>query len=82
MPIKAEGSRGERVIASLRGECVLTCVPRWSAQQGDNWGETAIEIPAGHWKNELTDDTLDGGRVRIEHLLQRFPVALLTRQAE
>lgn len=80
-PIEASGAKAEHVVAYLRGESVLTCVPRWNALLGGEWGETVIEAPAGRWTNELTGDVLEGGQVRIGSLLQRFPVALLTRQA-
>jgi len=41
-----------------------------------------VELPPGQWKNLLTRETVTGGRLRPQTLLQRFPVALLTREAE
>jgi (1->4)-alpha-D-glucan 1-alpha-D-glucosylmutase len=82
VPVAAEGPQSERVIAYLRGEDVLTVVPRWSygwSHGAAAWGETAIEVPEGRWRNRLTGVDVAGGRVRVEELLAEFPVALLER---
>jgi len=81
-PVSASGVKAEQVIAYLRGENVLTCVPRWNALRAGEWVGTSIEVPGGRWKNELTGDVFEGGRVQIEEMLRRFPVALWTRQSE
>jgi (1->4)-alpha-D-glucan 1-alpha-D-glucosylmutase len=81
-PVAASGMRAEHVIAYLRGENVLTCVPRWNALRAGEWDGISIEVPGGRWKNELTGDEFEGGRVQIEEMLRRFPVALWTRQSE
>jgi (1->4)-alpha-D-glucan 1-alpha-D-glucosylmutase len=44
------------------------------------WRETAVELPAGKWSNELTGEAVDGGRRAAAELLGRFPVALLVRK--
>jgi (1->4)-alpha-D-glucan 1-alpha-D-glucosylmutase len=38
-----------------------------------------LDLPAGRWRNELTGDELEGGRVSLATLMARFPVALLAR---
>lgn len=81
-PIQAKGPRLDHVVAYLRGADVITCVPRWSALGSNRWGATSIELPEGHWTNELTGEQWKGGIVRIQALLARFPVALLAKQAE
>jgi (1->4)-alpha-D-glucan 1-alpha-D-glucosylmutase len=81
-PLTANGPHADHVVAYLRGEDVLTCVPRWNAMRGSDWGGTAIDLPGGRWKNELTGDELGGGAMQVEQLFTRFPVALFTRQAE
>lgn len=82
LPLPVEGHRQDHVIAYLRGESVATCVPRWSAKLNGSWSSTAVTLPEGQWKNLLTGDIVAGGAVRMQALLQRFPVALLTREAE
>ena len=39
----------------------------------------AIALPDGAWSDELTGETIRGGRVRAGDLLARFPVAILSR---
>ena len=41
-----------------------------------------IELPEGQWKNVLTGDVVIGGRVRLQTLMHRFPVALLTKESD
>jgi (1->4)-alpha-D-glucan 1-alpha-D-glucosylmutase len=76
-PLPVNGGRAENVVGFMRGSHVATIVPRWPQRAGDNWGGTIVELPAGSWRNVLTGDVLGGGRVRVQGLLRRFPVALL-----
>jgi (1->4)-alpha-D-glucan 1-alpha-D-glucosylmutase len=78
--LPVEGTEGERVIAYRRGERVVTVVPRWS-HAAKAWGETAVEVPEGRWRNRLTGAEVEGGRVLVGELLKTFPVALLTRES-
>jgi (1->4)-alpha-D-glucan 1-alpha-D-glucosylmutase len=79
-PLHAEGSKKEHVIAYLRGGRVATVAPRWNFKLGAGWSATSLSLPEGRWKNELTGEMVAGGGVRMQHLLARFPVALLTRE--
>ena len=79
VPLMAEGSQSERVIAYLRGDKVLTMVPRWS-QVAETWGNTVVRIPEGRWRNRLTGESLGGGERKIAALLASFPVLLLARE--
>ncbi len=81
-PMVAEGSKGEHLVAFLRAERVATITPRWPLKLGSSWAGTTLELPDGHWKNRLTGDDVEGGRIRVQTLLERFPVALLTKEAE
>ncbi len=77
--LAVEGAERERVIAYRRGERVLAVVPRWS-HEAKAWGETAVEVPEGRWRDRLTGVEYGGGRVPLDELLKAFPVALLTRE--
>ena len=77
--IKATGSRASHVVAFARGENAITVVPRLVLKLAGDWLDTAIEIPQGGWRNELTGETIDGGDMPAAVLLKRFPVALLSR---
>jgi (1->4)-alpha-D-glucan 1-alpha-D-glucosylmutase len=61
---------------------VAVVVPRWNIKRGDSWAGSTIDMPPGRWRNLLTGDVLQGGRLRIQSLLNRFPVALLERVSE
>jgi len=81
VPVAAHGDKAAHVIAYLRGEDVLTVTPRWVVKLAGAWGDTVLPIPAGTWHDRLTGETLEGGDVRVSALLERFPVALLTRES-
>jgi (1->4)-alpha-D-glucan 1-alpha-D-glucosylmutase len=70
------------VLGFLRAGQVAVVVPRWNLKRGESWAGTTIDIPGGTWRNLLTDDVLPGGRVRIQSLLNRFPVALIQKLSE
>ena len=81
-PLAATGGRSEHVLGFMRGESVAVIVPRWPQKLGGNWGATMIELPKGAWRNALTGDAINGGRLRVQDVLRRFPVALLTMESE
>ena len=78
----ASGSKAEHMVGYLRGVNVAAIVPRWPLRLGDSWSGTSVELPQGRWKNSLTGDIVTGGRLRLQGLLQRFPVALLTKESD
>jgi (1->4)-alpha-D-glucan 1-alpha-D-glucosylmutase len=81
-PIVAEGSKSDHLIGFRRGDSVAVFVPRWPLRLGGSWAGTLVELPPGQWKNIFTGEEMMGGRLRVQSLLRRFPVALLTREAE
>jgi (1->4)-alpha-D-glucan 1-alpha-D-glucosylmutase len=81
-PLAVEGSRKDHIVAYLRGDSVATVVPRWNMRVNSNWSSTTVTFPKGLWRNVLTGDVVKGGAVSLQTLLQRFPVALLAREAE
>jgi (1->4)-alpha-D-glucan 1-alpha-D-glucosylmutase len=81
-PIPVEGAKCDHGLAYARAGRVITVVPRWSIKRGDSWAGTTIQIPQGRWSNILTGDVHQGGRLRIQSLLHRFPVALLVNTSE
>jgi (1->4)-alpha-D-glucan 1-alpha-D-glucosylmutase len=76
----AAGPRAENVVGFMRGSLVAAIVPRWPYKVGDSWGSTNIDLPSGQWRNVLTGDVQDGGLLRVQGLLRRFPVALLSKE--
>jgi (1->4)-alpha-D-glucan 1-alpha-D-glucosylmutase len=79
-PVLAKGGESERVIAYQRGKDVLVVAPRWT-HESNGWGETLVKVPAGSWRNRMTNEEVGGGTVKVAELLAGFPVALLTREA-
>jgi (1->4)-alpha-D-glucan 1-alpha-D-glucosylmutase len=79
-PVVARGDNAEHVVAYLRSENVVTVAPRWILGLAGGWGDASVHIASGRWRNQLTDETLDGGNVKVGALLGRFPVALLSRE--
>jgi (1->4)-alpha-D-glucan 1-alpha-D-glucosylmutase len=80
VPLVVEGTKSEHVIAYLRGDAVATVVPRLTMKMAGAWRRTMVILPKGRWCNRLTNDAVDGGRVAVEELLKKFPVALLVRE--
>jgi (1->4)-alpha-D-glucan 1-alpha-D-glucosylmutase len=80
-PLPATGERAKHVVAFLRGDAVATIVPRLVVRLAGDFGDTALTLPGGRWRNELTGDWFDGGAITVARLLARFPVALLSRDS-
>jgi (1->4)-alpha-D-glucan 1-alpha-D-glucosylmutase len=79
-PLEVRGARRDHVIAFIRGESVVTIVPRLVAKLGGDWRDTEVELPRDEWTNHMTVVRLGGGRTKLAELMQRFPVALLARE--
>jgi (1->4)-alpha-D-glucan 1-alpha-D-glucosylmutase len=77
-PLAADGEASDRVIAYLRGEHVLTVAPRWN-HAAKPWGDTALELPEGRWRNRMTGAEIASGQMLVNNMLAEFPVALLER---
>jgi len=80
VPLWATGAKAAHLVSFQRGENVITIAPRLFLTLGD-WNGTLLEIPEGIWKNQLTGDLIQGGKVEVASIVNRFPVALLTRES-
>jgi (1->4)-alpha-D-glucan 1-alpha-D-glucosylmutase len=80
-PLEAMGSHAKHVFAFVRGEQVVSVVPRlWLGFRGE-WGGTELELPRGRWRDALSGEPhFSDGAVLTAQLLRRFPVALLVRE--
>ena len=52
-PILAEGPGSDNVVAFLRGDDIVTVVPRLSKSLDQDWRETTIRLPQGRWRTAL-----------------------------
>ena len=80
VPLAIEGNKTDYAIGYVRAGSVATIVPRWNLKLGGNWSGTTVELPAERWTNVLTSEVVKGGRVRLQSLFERFPVALLVKE--
>jgi (1->4)-alpha-D-glucan 1-alpha-D-glucosylmutase len=78
-PAFARGIKKDHVVAFSRGASTLTIVPRLPLKLNGDWQDTAIELPAGSWRNEFTGEDF-AGKCEVRILFQKFPVALLVRK--
>ncbi|MGY1715402.1 malto-oligosyltrehalose synthase [Geodermatophilus sp. SYSU D01106] len=85
-PVRATGSAAGHVVAFDRGSAeqggavpVATRLPVALAASG--WGDTALALPTGAWRDVLTGTRVvsDAGGTPVGELLARLPVALLVR---
>ena len=80
VPLMVDGIKHDHVIAFMRGEDVVTVVPRLIVKLGGAWKDTVVTLPEGRWRNRLTGEVIEGGEVGVKGLLKDFPVALLARE--
>jgi (1->4)-alpha-D-glucan 1-alpha-D-glucosylmutase len=80
IPLMVDGAKYDHAIAYLRGEDVVTVVPRLTVKLAGVWKDTTVTLPEGRWENRLTGARVEGGEVGIKGLLKDFPVALLVRE--
>jgi (1->4)-alpha-D-glucan 1-alpha-D-glucosylmutase len=79
-PLLVEGSKQEHLIAFCRAGSVAVLAPRWNLRLRGGFGSTTVELPSGNWTDILSGGVVNGGKIRAQDLLQRFPVALLVRE--
>jgi (1->4)-alpha-D-glucan 1-alpha-D-glucosylmutase len=80
LPLEASGAQRAAAVAFMRGEAVVTVVPRLVRSVGrEGWQDTTLLLPAGRWRS--LDGTDHEGEVSVADLLGRFPVAVLERVA-
>ncbi|MFO7911435.1 MAG: malto-oligosyltrehalose synthase [Desulfotignum sp.] len=79
-PLYATGTKADHLVAFIRGQDVISLAPRLVMGLNNDWDDTILELPRGKWHNVLTGDNADGGAVRLQELLGRFPVGLLIQR--
>ncbi|MEU2351309.1 malto-oligosyltrehalose synthase [Modestobacter sp. NPDC049651] len=80
-PVEATGTAADSVVAFDRGGVVTVATRRPVHVSAGGWGDTAIALPTGAWRDLLTGTRVvaDADGVRTAELLDRLPVALLVR---
>ncbi len=80
VPLSFRGRKAEHAMGYLRAGKLAAIVPRWPVKLGGNWLNTAVDLPGGRWKNLLTDESWSAGRISLQNIFRRFPVALLVKE--
>ncbi|MGY2066626.1 malto-oligosyltrehalose synthase [Blastococcus sp. SYSU DS0619] len=80
-PVGVTGSAAEQVIAYDRGSVVVVATRLPARLAADGWGDTALQLPNGAWRDLLTGERVvsDVAGIALDALLTRLPVALLVR---
>jgi len=81
-PVKTRGEKADHLIAFQRSGRVITAIPRLVLKLDGDWKNTILALPPGNWKNQFTGETHSAGELPAATLFQKFPVALLTKEAE
>ena len=80
-PVAVTGSAADHVVAFDRGGVVAVATRLPAGLARDGWGDTALQLPNGAWRDLLTGERVvsDVAGVAVDALLTRLPVALLVR---
>jgi (1->4)-alpha-D-glucan 1-alpha-D-glucosylmutase len=80
-PVEATGAAADSVVAFDRGGVITVATRRPVHLAGSGWGDTAVQVPTGAWRDLLTGarvvSTADG--IPVAEVLAQLPVALLVR---
>jgi (1->4)-alpha-D-glucan 1-alpha-D-glucosylmutase len=82
--LRVTGSRTDHVIAFARtapdGQPVtLTIAFRWPLLLRGGWRDTAVDLPAGQWRDLVSGRDVEGGEHSVQTLLDAAPISLLER---
>lgn len=80
-PLEVVGAASDHAIAFDRGGAIAVATRLPVGLSARGWGDAAVLLPAGQWRDELTGRSFDGGAVPLARLLESYPVALLARAA-
>ncbi|MBY3552923.1 malto-oligosyltrehalose synthase [Modestobacter lapidis] len=80
-PVEATGTAADSVVAFDRGGAVTVATRLPVRLAGTGWGDTALHLPTGSWRDLLTGSRVvsDASGAAVSELLTRLPVALLAR---
>jgi (1->4)-alpha-D-glucan 1-alpha-D-glucosylmutase len=80
-PVTVDGSAADHLVAFDRGGVVALATRLPVGLAGRGWGDTALHLPTGPWRDLLTGERFvsDVAGIPADRLLGRLPVALLVR---
>ncbi|NKX53651.1 malto-oligosyltrehalose synthase [Arthrobacter mobilis] len=79
--VAVRGQAADHVFGFDRGGAVVlaTRLPL-GLEHGGGWHDTAVVLPAGSWRDELTGQAFAGGHQAVSGIFAQLPVALLARE--
>jgi (1->4)-alpha-D-glucan 1-alpha-D-glucosylmutase len=78
-PLEAAGVMADALVAFVRGDEVVTVVPRLVRRVArEGWADMTLALPPGAWRG--LDDVVRTGVVPVADLVAAFPVAVLERE--
>jgi (1->4)-alpha-D-glucan 1-alpha-D-glucosylmutase len=80
-PVAVTGSGADHVVAFDRGGVVAVATRLPARLAAEGWGDAALQLPNGAWRDLLTGERLvsDVAGIAADLVLGRLPVALLVR---
>lgn len=78
-PLEPVGEGAAHCFAFMRGEKVVTVVPRLPLRREEHGSACRLKLPKGNWQNVLTGSRFKGVEQRLDTVLGAAPVALLVR---
>lgn len=79
LPLHLDGPRRDNLVAFDRGGAITVATRLPVAVESAGWGRSTLRLPAGTFVDAMTGRTY-AGAVRVDVLLDRYPVALLLRE--
>jgi (1->4)-alpha-D-glucan 1-alpha-D-glucosylmutase len=79
--LPVHGPKAAHAVAFTRTGGLAVVVPRLVAGLAQDWAGSTVTLPGGPWVDVLAGGQVDGGDASVAGLLQRFPVAVLGREA-
>jgi (1->4)-alpha-D-glucan 1-alpha-D-glucosylmutase len=81
-PLPARGPAADHAVAFDRGGvvAVATRLPVGLSRRG-GWGATTLPLPAGRWRDVLTEREITGADAELGVVLDTYPVALLVGES-
>jgi len=73
-PLDVEGTRPGDVLAYASGDLVAIVPVRTEG----TWADTSVKMPAGRWRDLMTEREVGGGRTDVTHLLGTAPLAVFS----
>jgi (1->4)-alpha-D-glucan 1-alpha-D-glucosylmutase len=80
-PLRVQGTKAAHAVAFARDNLAVL-VPRLVVGLAGDWLDTTVTLPAGTWRDVVSEERHQGGDQKLDVLTGAFPVAVLDREGE